>query len=103
MMRSSLWFVMPALALAACGTQTGTNTQKAGTEAGIDVAWMDKSVAPGDDFFAYANGTWAKTTEIPRTGRVPERTSSPTSCARRTRANCSKQSSRPIRPEGMTR
>jgi putative endopeptidase len=65
MMRSSLWFVMPALALAACGTQTGTNTQKAGTEAGIDVAWMDKSVAPGDDFFAYANGTWAKTTEIP--------------------------------------
>jgi len=65
MMRSSLWFVMPALALAACGTQTGTNTQKAGTEAGIDVAWMDKSVAPGDDFFAYADGTWAKTTEIP--------------------------------------
>ena len=65
MMRSSLWFVMPALALAACGTQTGTNAQKAGTEAGIDVAWMDKSVAPGDDFFAYADGTWAKTTEIP--------------------------------------
>jgi len=65
MMRSSLWFVMPALALAACGTQTGNNAQKAGTGAGINVAWMDKSVAPGDDFFAYANGTWAKTTEIP--------------------------------------
>jgi putative endopeptidase len=32
---------------------------------GFDVAGMDKAVAPGDDFFAYANGTWAKTTEIP--------------------------------------
>jgi len=26
---------------------------------------MDRSVAPGDDFFRYANGTWMKTTEIP--------------------------------------
>jgi predicted metalloendopeptidase len=26
---------------------------------------MDRSVAPGDDFFAYANGTWLKKTEIP--------------------------------------
>src|SRR3546814_15676148 len=26
---------------------------------------MDKSVQPGDDFYAYANGTWAKNTEIP--------------------------------------
>ncbi len=32
---------------------------------GIDVTGMDKSVAPGDDFFAYANGTWLKTTDIP--------------------------------------
>src|SRR6185369_14146007 len=32
---------------------------------GIDLAGMDRSVAPGDDFFAFANGTWAKTTEIP--------------------------------------
>jgi putative endopeptidase len=32
---------------------------------GFDTAGMDKSVAPGDDFFAYANGGWAKTTEIP--------------------------------------
>ncbi|HEY3695255.1 M13 family metallopeptidase [Phenylobacterium sp.] len=32
---------------------------------GFDVAGMDKTVAPGDDFFAYANGTWAKTTGIP--------------------------------------
>ena len=26
---------------------------------------MDTSVVPGNDFFAYANGTWVKTTEIP--------------------------------------
>ena len=26
---------------------------------------MDTSVAPGDDFYLYANGTWAKNTPIP--------------------------------------
>ena len=26
---------------------------------------MDRSVAPGDDFFRYVNGTWLKTTQIP--------------------------------------
>ncbi|MBI0474919.1 M13 family peptidase [Sphingomonas sp. MA1305] len=32
---------------------------------GFDEQGMDKSVAPGDDFYAFANGTWAKTTAIP--------------------------------------
>src|SRR5262245_3452189 len=32
---------------------------------GIDLAGMDRAVAPGDDFFQFANGTWFKTTEIP--------------------------------------
>ena len=32
---------------------------------GLDVAGMDRSVAPGDDFFAYANGTWSRNTPIP--------------------------------------
>ncbi|HVP59743.1 MAG TPA: M13 family metallopeptidase [Myxococcaceae bacterium] len=41
-----------------------TAPSDAGTH-GIDVAGMDRSVAPGDDFFLYANGTWVKTTEIP--------------------------------------
>jgi predicted metalloendopeptidase len=31
----------------------------------IDVTAMDKSVAPGDDFFAFANGAWLKATPIP--------------------------------------
>lgn len=32
---------------------------------GLDLAGMDRTVAPGDDFFAYANGGWVKRTEIP--------------------------------------
>ena len=32
---------------------------------GIDLAGMDRSVKPGDDFFAYVNGNWAKNTPIP--------------------------------------
>jgi predicted metalloendopeptidase len=65
MMRTSLLFVLPALALAACNASPDKNAVKPGTGAGINVAWMDKSVTPGDDFFAYSNGTWFKTTEIP--------------------------------------
>jgi putative endopeptidase len=32
---------------------------------GVDLQGMDKSAAPGDDFFAYANGAWVKKTPIP--------------------------------------
>ena len=32
---------------------------------GIDLSYMDTSVAPQDDFFTYVNGTWFKNTEIP--------------------------------------
>lgn len=32
---------------------------------GFDEKGMDKSVRPGDDFYAFANGEWAKTTAIP--------------------------------------
>jgi putative endopeptidase len=32
---------------------------------GIDLAGIDHAVAPGDDFFAYANGAWIKTAVIP--------------------------------------
>jgi len=33
---------------------------------GTDLAGMDHSVAPGDDFFAYANGQWVRSTAIPQ-------------------------------------
>ncbi len=32
---------------------------------GIDVAKMDTSIKPGEDFFKYVNGKWLETTEIP--------------------------------------
>jgi putative endopeptidase len=32
---------------------------------GFDAAGMDASVTPGDNFYLFANGTWAKTTPIP--------------------------------------
>jgi predicted metalloendopeptidase len=33
--------------------------------AGLDLAGMDRTVAPGDDFFTYANGAWVQRTVIP--------------------------------------
>ena len=67
MKKSVLLIFASAFALSACGTQTGTTAQEQtqGSEAGINLAWMDKSVVPGDDFFSYANGTWVKNTPIP--------------------------------------
>jgi len=67
MNRSGLLILASTIALAACNTQQGGNAtqQAAGTGLGINPAWMDKSVKPGDDFFSYADGTWVKTTEIP--------------------------------------
>lgn len=32
---------------------------------GIDLAAMDKSVKPGDDFFAFVNGNWSKNAVVP--------------------------------------
>src|ERR1700692_1998945 len=41
------------------------NTRRSSEDTGIDLAGMDKSVAPGDDFNAYTNGGWIKATPIP--------------------------------------
>ena len=83
-MRSSRPLALAALAVALAGGLAGCQrapTPDAGaahadqaaapdagaTEAvsGIDLAGIDKSVRPGDDFNAYANGTWEKNTKIP--------------------------------------
>jgi putative endopeptidase len=32
---------------------------------GLDLAGIDRTVAPGQDFFAHANGAWLRSTEIP--------------------------------------
>ena len=48
---------------AAPATQTAAKPEIG--DFGFDLTGMDKSVQPGDDFYAYANGTWAKNTQIP--------------------------------------
>jgi predicted metalloendopeptidase len=57
------------LATAACSAggpgNDSASVQAPGNAVGIVAASMDKAVAPGDDFFAYANGTWVRTTPIP--------------------------------------
>ena len=67
MKKSALLILASALLMSACN-RNGTapaQQQAQGTEAGIVTASMDKSVKPGDDFFAYANGNWFKNTPIP--------------------------------------
>src|SRR5438034_11609220 len=54
--------VLFAFALAAA---PGCRKDPPALNAGIDLAGMDKSVKPGDDFNAYANGGWLKATPIP--------------------------------------
>src|SRR3954454_14208630 len=67
-MKRHLLIVAASLAaLAGCNkTATPTGGQHAqGTQSGIDLAAIDKSVKPGDDFDKYANGAWEKTAQIP--------------------------------------
>jgi predicted metalloendopeptidase len=65
------------LAAILLGTTSVTSAVAAGTDRPVAAATaapsglgivpesMDRSVRPGDDFYAYANGTWAKTATIP--------------------------------------
>jgi putative endopeptidase len=53
-----------AAALLLAATALGAATPHYGTW-GVDLADMDRSVKPGDDFFDYVEGTWLKTHPIP--------------------------------------
>jgi len=54
------------MALAGCEQKAATETEaRPPLNAGIDVAELDSSIRPGDDFFAYVNGKWAAATEMP--------------------------------------
>jgi putative endopeptidase len=67
----SLLILLTALFLASSAAQTAVATrllQVAPTDIGkpgIDLAGMDRSVDPGEDFYTYANGTWMEDTELP--------------------------------------
>ncbi|MEO6359496.1 MAG: M13 family metallopeptidase N-terminal domain-containing protein, partial [Sphingomicrobium sp.] len=70
MNKSTLLLFASALALSACGTSgedgnAQLQEQAQGSEAGINLAAMDKNAKPGDDFYNYANGAWLKNTQIP--------------------------------------
>ena len=55
----------PATTAGSPATATAdTGKPKLGTF-GIDLTGMDKSVAPGDDFYRYVNGAWQDRTQIP--------------------------------------
>ncbi len=76
-MRSFRWLLLAAAVSAAVACQRAPDPQAAAPKAadapaataapisGIDLAGIDKSVQPGDDFDDYANGAWKKATEIP--------------------------------------
>ncbi|MFC4295144.1 M13 family metallopeptidase [Novosphingobium tardum] len=68
--------ILPALLLTATalagpiacnvpGANAPASEATTGTALGIRTDWMDKTVKPGDDFYAYANGAWMKNTQIP--------------------------------------
>ncbi len=48
--------------VAACG---GKSADEVALGSGLELENMDKSVHPGDDFFAFMNGVWVEQTEIP--------------------------------------
>src|SRR6188508_3181379 len=72
LLRQALAVAVLCALVAACDRAPTTAAPAAPTPAvaaaptsGIDLAGIDKSVKPGDDFDLYANGAWKKATEIP--------------------------------------
>ncbi len=63
-MKKLLIGAVALLTVAACGQKDALEAPKP-LVSGIDVAGMDTGVRPGDDFFAYVNGTWVQNAEMP--------------------------------------
>jgi len=62
-MRKMFTGALCLLVMTACGQQKGNDEVE--LTSGIELANMDTTVRPQDDFFRYVNGTWLATTEIP--------------------------------------
>ena len=63
-MRSQFMCAAAVAVMLVAGTAIAADKPEFG-EFGIDTAGMDRTVAPGDDFYAYMNGGWANTATIP--------------------------------------
>jgi putative endopeptidase len=62
----ALLLASAGLTVTACKVgQDNQAEQSQASASGIELAAMDKSVKPGDDFFRYANGAWYDKSEIP--------------------------------------
>src|SRR5215472_12289325 len=59
------WIVGLCFSLACGSTSDRATPAPAPVAHGIDLDGMDRRVRPGNDFYAYANGTWLEKTEIP--------------------------------------
>jgi predicted metalloendopeptidase len=64
-MSRSLLRPLLRLAFSACLVSAAPLEAQHHAVPGLDVAGMDTTVRPGDDFYRYANGGWERTTEIP--------------------------------------
>jgi putative endopeptidase len=73
-MRMLLILLAATTALAACAAPDGAPVPSAAPapsvrpqigDFGFDLAGMDRSIAPGESFYRYANANWERTTEIP--------------------------------------
>ena len=71
--RPAVLLIAPLLGCASTAVTPTTSTASVSRSAasatwgsfGVDVAGMDRSVRPGDDFWSYVNGGWAKRVVIP--------------------------------------
>jgi len=60
-----LHFLTACATVIVLATQPELSVAASASDHGLDFAGMDRAVAPGDDFFRFANGGWLARTEIP--------------------------------------
>lgn len=65
MLTNKLKVILLTMLLLFAGIPYAAPVGAVGRAPALDLAGMDKSVNPGDDFFGYANGGWMKATKIP--------------------------------------
>ena len=69
LLSSFLIVILTIMVVAVSGSDQRKASKKTATlssaAGGVDLSGMDRSIKPGDNFYAYANGSWIKATEIP--------------------------------------